>query len=138
MSSIRSLLVLVVLLVSACSQMTRKDEKLLQLTLREYATTVRWGEFADALRFLDSGENAAKAPPSIELERWKQWRVAGYREQPYVLFEDGYAEQIVQIELIHQHSQSTRSIVDKQRWRYDAEKESWRLTSGLPRLTPER
>ena len=40
--------------------------------------------------------------------------------------------QVVQIELANVNTQSVRSIVDRQVWKYDEAGKRWWLTSGLP------
>lgn len=114
----------------------KNNERRLQRTLYDYASTFRWGDVEQVISFFDIGENAKKLPTAFEIARWKQWRVVGYSAQPYALSKNGFAEQIVKIELSNVNTLVTRNIIDYQRWRYDKSTKTWRLISGLPVLSP--
>ncbi len=133
--SLRWLMLALALLMSAGNVMAGKEERRLQTTLYDYASAFRWGEIDQILSFFDRGEGAAKAPTTFDLERWKQWKVVGYQALPFSASKDGHAEQIVKIELSNVNTQATRTITDRQRWRYDKKLKSWLLTSGLPNLS---
>ena len=111
------------------------EDRRLQATLYDYHSTFRWGEMNQILTFFDRDKDAARPPTTFEVERWKQWRVVGYRAQPYVMFKGGRAEQVVEIEITNVNTQITRKIVDRQKWRYDRANKLWLLTSGLPNLS---
>jgi hypothetical protein len=128
-----SLLALGLLWVAA-SALGMGEERRLQVTLYDYASAFRWGEMNQILTFFDRDKDATPAPTTFDLERWKQWRVVGYRAQPFAMSKDGHAEQVVEIEITNVNTQSTRKIMDRQRWRYDRKAKVWLLTSGLPRL----
>lgn len=133
--TLRWWLIFIVLLMAAGAVQGRGDERRLQSTLYDYAGTFRWGKIDQVLSFFDHAETAAKAPSTFELERWKQWRVVGYRAQPYALSKDGNAQQVVEIELSNINTQVTRTVIDRQRWRYERKSKIWLLTSGLPSLS---
>lgn len=128
------LFALVLTLASSATQ-ARGDERRLQVTLYDYASAFRWGEMNQILSFFDQGEESAPAPTSFDLERWKQWRVVGYRAQPYSFSKDGRAEQLVEIEITNVNTQATRKVMDKQRWHYAKKRKVWLLRSGLPALS---
>ncbi len=128
-----SLLALSLLWVAA-SALGMGEERRLQVTLYDYASAFRWGEMNQILTFFDRSEDAAEAPTTFELERWKQWRVVGYRAQPLAMSEEGHAVQVVEIEITNVNTQATRKITDRQRWRYDRKAKVWLLASGLPSL----
>jgi hypothetical protein len=44
----------------------------------------------------------------------------------------------LEIKLINRHTQAERSILDRQHWRFDAARQRWWLTSGLPDITESR
>lgn len=123
------------MLLFAGTALGMSQERRLQVSLDAYASAFRWGEMNQILSFFDRTDAAAKAPTTFELERWKQWRVAGYRAQPSAIFKDGHAEQLVEIELTNVNTLMTRTIKDHQRWRYERKLKSWLLTSGLPSLS---
>lgn len=132
--SIRWLLLVLVLLFSVSAQ-ARVDQRRLQVALYDYAGAMRWGDVGQILSFFDKAEAAAPAPTPFELERWKQWKVVGYRAQPYSVFEDGHVEQRVEIELSNINTLATRTVIDRQRWRYEKKRKAWLLVSGLPKLS---
>lgn len=123
------------LLMLAGAALGMGEERRLQATLYDYASAFRWGEMNQILSFFDRSETAAKAPTPFELERWKQWHVVGYRAQPFAMSKDGNAAQIVEIELSNVNTLATRTITDRQRWRYDRKNKVWLLTTGLPSLS---
>jgi hypothetical protein len=136
MTQFAKLIWFVVLLALAGCGGSRPDLKLLDQTLDQYASVRRWGKIEDALAFVDPEVLARAAPTSLELERWRQVKVASYRARPYVLDGSDRATQWVDIDIVNVNTQVMRSIVDRQQWRYDASAERWWLSSGLSRLEP--
>lgn len=132
---IRWLLFALILLLVAGAAQARVDQRRLQVTLYDYAAAVRWGDLSQILSFFDKSEKAVPAPTPFEVERWKQWKVVGYRAQPYTVFEDGHVEQRVEIELSNVNTLATRTVIDRQRWRYEKKRKAWLLISGLPNLS---
>ena len=118
-----------VLLVACAGK--REEDKLLDLTLAQYAAAVRWGSVDDAMAFLAP---EAPRPTAFELERLKQLQVAGYREQPPVVLSPTEVEQIAQIDFVNRHTQEGKSTIERMRWRYDDAAKRWWLVSGIPRL----
>ncbi len=134
---IRSLLLALVLVACAgCASMQAQSENnALQTTLIAYANAVRWGGWNQALAFVDP-KTLKKHPLShLDKERYKQVRVASYTEQPAVPVGPHEVQQIVQIGLINVNTQTERTIVDKQVWRYNEKNKRWRLMTGLPDIT---
>lgn len=132
----RMVVVLAVVVLAACASAQKQEAKLLESTLRSYASVMRWGDVAQALPFIDPEVLEAKPVDAITLERFKQVQVAGYRERSLEMTGELEARQIVQIDLVNRHTQEVRSVVDQQRWRYDAVEKKWWLMSGLPDITP--
>ncbi|HVF34130.1 MAG TPA: hypothetical protein VND91_02280 [Candidatus Saccharimonadia bacterium] len=133
-----TILVAAVVLSAGCGSSKSKDIKVLEETLRQYASTVRWGDIEQALSFVDPEVLKADPVEPFELERMRQLQVAGYRERPYAFVGELRVRQIVQIELVNRHTQEVRSTVDAQEWRFDPEAKRWWLMSGLPRFEPEK
>lgn len=124
-----------VLALAGCGSSQKADVKILEQTLRDYASAVRWGDDpALALAFVDPEVLREKPVDKLELDRLRQVQVAGYRERPYAFTGELRVRQVVQIELVNRHTQQARSIVDVQDWRYDPEARRWWLVSGLPRM----
>jgi hypothetical protein len=123
-------------LCAGCSAMTTQSESRdLELTLVAYANAVRWGDFEQALAFVDKQTLKDHPLSAIDMERYKQVKVAAYTEQPPVPTGPHEVRQIVQISLVNINTQTERSIVDKQLWRYDEKGKHWHLMSGLPDIT---
>jgi hypothetical protein len=129
-------LALAVSLLSGCATDVRNEA--LTHSTNAYASAIRWGDWEGAQSFID--KDYAKDHPlsSIEGGRLGQLRVTGYDEgggpRP-----DGDDEvvQVVQINVVNVNTQSERTVVDHQRWRYDREKKKWWLMTGLPDFSPK-
>lgn len=117
-------------LLAACSNSNERDKQL-DATLDQYAATIRWGDIDAAIAFLAPD---AKRPSTFEIERLKQLQIAGYREQPPVLLSPNEVEQMAQIDFVNRHTQESRAVVERFRWRYDDTAKRWWLVSGLPKL----
>ncbi len=129
-----SLLALASLLLLAGCATNRADT--LDTTLRAYASAVRWGDFQSATLFIEPANRAGHSSSALDLARYKQVQVSGYDAGGGPVHDgDNQVRQIVHIDLIDLSSQSGRSIVDRQTWRYDETSKRWWLTSGLPDIT---
>ena len=123
-------------LPSACAtDQLRSKQKVLDDTLRSYAAAIRWGDMGQAQAFLDPKLREQHPPTALELARYQQVQVSGYDEQPPQPVNDTEVRQTVKIDLVNVNTQSARSIVDHQVWRYDAATKHWWLTSGLPDIS---
>ncbi|KRE96646.1 hypothetical protein ASG87_16450 [Frateuria sp. Soil773] len=130
------LTLLAAVLLGGCAS-DQRNQALIH-TLNAYANTLRWGDFSTALQFVDPKERAAHPPSALDMERYKQLKVSDYNDdagpQPSG---ENEVRQVVQINLVNLHTQSERSVIDRQVWRYDPEKNRWWLMSGLPDITGE-
>ncbi len=123
------------LLLAGCAT-KQHSRDLLHVTLYDYSGAIRWNNFAGAAALLDPKlEQPVKA---IDMKRYEQVQVTGYDVRGSEMPTPETYNQVVEIRLINRHTQAERSIVDKQRWRYDAEARQWWLTSGLPDITEGR
>ena len=128
--------VLASLLLGACANTEiRSRQTILDETLRSYAATIRWGDINQALAFIDPKERAAHPPSALDLARFKQVQVSGDNAQAPVPVNGTEVHQTVQIDLVNVNTQSARSVVDRQVWKYDEEGKHWWLTTGLPDIT---
>jgi hypothetical protein len=131
-----ALLLAAAALLGACaSKEIRSKANILEQTLRSYAATIRWGDIRQATSFIEPKVLAEHPPSQLDLDRLQQVRVSGYEEQPAVPVGENEVRQTVQIELINVNTQTTRSIVDRQVWKYDEATKHWWLTSGLPDIS---
>lgn len=128
-----SLVLLVATGLSACGGPgTREDS--LRVRLYNYSAAVRWNEIEQAAGFVDPETQRARPFTAADLERWRQVQVSRYVEGPQGMDAQGRVLIAVEIELIDRATQSVRSIIDRQRWRYDEQAKTWWLESGLPSL----
>jgi hypothetical protein len=123
-----------ILALAGCATGPEGDTKILQATLDDYATTLRWGDIPQAIAYIDPKVLQEHPVTGLDLERFKQVRIAGYREQPWSLIGEGRARQVVEIEIINRNTATVRSIVDMQIWRWDPVAKHWWLETGLPRI----
>ena len=103
-------------------------------TMYHYAAAVRWGDVEQIIAFQDPKVLAEDPPEPIELERWRQLRVTGYRARGLEPQPDQSVVQFAEIEFMNKHTQTTSALVDREQWRYDEDAKRWWLTSGLPDL----
>ena len=130
------LLALVAMLCAGCA--TDQRNQALVTTLNAYASTLRWGDFQSAQQFVDPKVREAHPLSSLDLARYGQVRVTGYDEGAGPVPDgENQVRQVVQISLVNVNTQSERTVVDRQSWRYDPEKKRWWLMSGLPDITRE-
>ena len=130
------LLMLSCALLGACAtEKMRSRQTILDETLRSYAATIRWGDIERAQAFLDPKLRETLTPSALDLARYRQVAISGYSEQPATPVGDNEVHQLVQIELVNLNTQSARSILDRQVWRYDEESKRWWLVSGLPDIS---
>jgi len=123
------------LLMTACAT-GRPDDRKLELTLYDYAGAIRWNQVDRALDFIDPDLREKLLPSAIDRQRIDQLQVTAYNvvgTQP--VSETEYLQQ-VELRIINRHTQVERSVIDRQRWRWDVESKTWWLTTGLPDFAP--
>jgi uncharacterized protein YceK len=126
--------VLAVALLGGCGTI-KNQQTLLQNTLEAYAAVIRWGNFDEAAAFVDPDILKEHPISALDIERYRQVRVTGYLEQKAMPVGENEVRQLVEIGLVNVNSQSARSIVDRQLWRWDPKIKRWWLVSGLPDIT---
>jgi hypothetical protein len=126
------------LLLTACGGGTRADLKLLDTTLDQFASAVRWGTPDQLVAFIDPEVLRTRPIREFDVERLRQLRVGGFRAQPPVLVGEDRARQVAEVELINVNTQQGRSAVEVTEWRWDATAQRWWLVSGLPRYDSGR
>lgn len=121
-------------LFAGCATPTKKKDAL-DATLESYASTIRWGNFEDAVAFIDPAVLKEHPLTGLDLQRYQQVRVSGYNPQSPRPLGDKEIGQVVEVILINNNTQSVRSLIDRQRWRYDDKDKRWWLMTGLPDIT---
>ncbi len=132
--ALRAVVIGAALLVVACAS-TKSKETLLTETLRLYHATIRWQSIEQAESFIDPAYREAHPLTALELERYRQVRFTGYSEGGTVPVSDTEVRQGVEITLVNVNTQASRTIVDRQIWKYDTAGKRWMLASGLPDIT---
>lgn len=127
------LLALAALLLAGCPS-KRSARGPLDQVLYDYAGAIRWSDFEAAWSFIDPEVRLAQATASLELERLKQFQTSDYQVKRVIGSDGEYYEQLVEVRLVNRHTLVERTVLERQRWRYDAANKAWWLVSGLPRL----
>ncbi len=131
--TMRAFLAVLALTVTGCAGVASEKRKFEQ-TLYHYAAAVRWGDIEQILAFHEPTVLVASPPEEMELDRWRQLRVAGYRTRGQEPQPDGSIVQFAQIEFTNRHTQTSFVVVDREIWRFDKDAKRWWLESGLPDL----
>ncbi|QAU24196.1 hypothetical protein EO087_09520 [Dyella sp. M7H15-1] len=128
------LILLSTVLLSACA--TDKRDYALSHTMIAYANAVRWDGLEAAEPFVDPKVREAHPITDLDRARFKQVQVSDYDDgNGPVPSGENEVRQNVQISLTNVHTQTVRTIVDRQLWRYDPKKQRWWLESGIPDIT---
>ncbi|MFO1505695.1 MAG: hypothetical protein U1F23_01230 [Lysobacterales bacterium] len=133
-----SALAVAAVLAGCATDSMRSREKVLDDTLKSYAATLRWGDFAQAESFVDPEYRKTHPLTDLDRARYRQVQVTYYHDQPAVPDGTDTVRQTVEIGLVNVNTQTARSIIDKQVWRYDEAAKHWWLASGLPDITRDR
>ncbi len=114
----------------ACQSAEKNDS--LRARLYQYSAAIRWNEIDQALAFVEPAHLLERPFTEEDRQRWRATQVARYFDGPQSTDANGDVRVSVQLELIDRDSQSVRSVVDRQVWRYDEATKTWWLTTGLP------
>ncbi|MBN8727016.1 MAG: hypothetical protein J0H15_04855 [Xanthomonadales bacterium] len=123
------------LLAGCATENMRSKQTVLDETLRSYAATIRWGDIEQAQAFIEPRLRAERPPSALDLARYQQVRITGYDEGQAQPVGETEVRQTVRIDLVNINTQSARSVLDQQVWRYDEEAKRWWLVSGLPDIS---
>ena len=102
-----------------------------------YSAAIRWGDFEGAWMLVDPAYREAHPMSDIELERYKQIQIAGYRDMATQTLPDGDVVREIQIEIVNRHTLMQRSTRYTERWHYDPATKTWWLAVGLPDVFEE-
>lgn len=100
-----------------------------------WSAAIRWGDFEGAWNLLDPAYRATHPLGDLELARYKQLQVSGYRELGAQIAGDTAVREI-QIGVVNRNTQIARDARYTERWRYDPVAKTWWVVSGLPDLSP--
>ncbi|KGQ17840.1 hypothetical protein LF41_1915 [Lysobacter dokdonensis DS-58] len=132
LSSLMLALCLCVLALSGCA--SSKDTNQLDRQTYAYSAAIRWGDFEGAWTLVDPKYREAHPLSDVELERYKQVQIAGYRDLAEQVLPDGDVVREIEIDVVNRHTLTQRQTRYTERWRFDAESKTWWLVVGLPDL----
>ena len=133
MAGLKFYIFLLVLLVVGCvsvSEIKRMDK--FEQIANAYELSIRWSDFEMASSFLKDQED-----PEIgaQLENLKQFNVTAYTIKRFVPAADKSRVLIIaEVQYFKKSGLIVKNYSHRQLWQYDADKENWYLTSGLPEL----
>jgi len=131
------LVLLPFILLMGCA--TSSESKSLELALSQYEKIVRWSQWDAAVDFLAPEFLEQRPITRLDLDRLRLFRVTQYSVRSSLPYADGMGlQQNVEIRLFNKSRAVERSIIDRQDWRYDSERQRWSLHSGLPDVTQAR
>lgn len=127
--------VVLLCLIAGSADARSKKDKAMDQVLLDYAATLRWGGFEQAMSFIDPVVREARPISSVDLNRYRQVRVSYYHQQSPVEVSKTEIQVLAEIGIINNHNQSERVVYDRQTWRWDPKLKRWWLMSGLPAIT---
>jgi hypothetical protein len=134
-SLLRIVLATAVMMLVACAANPRVPTP--DDTFYNYAGTLRWNGFEQALDFVDPLHREAQPPTALELERYRQVEVKGYQVVRATPLSADRIQREVEISLVNRHTQRERVLRRTEVWRLDSEARRWWLASGLPDITAD-
>ena len=122
-----------VVLLAGCASAKHQMGALDQMQYA-YSAAIRWGDFEGAWNLVDPKYRDAHPMSDMELERYKQIQIAGYRDVATQTLADGDVVREIQIDLVNRHTLTERSTRYTEHWHFDSPTKTWWLTNGLPDL----
>ena len=122
-----------VVLLAGCASAKHQMGALDQMQYA-YSAAIRWGDFEGAWNLVDPKYRDAHPMSDMELERYKQIQIAGYRDVATQTLADGDVVREIQIDLVNRHTLTERSTRYTEHWHFDPPTKTWWLTNGLPDL----
>ena len=124
-----------VLLLVGCAKIqdyTKMDH--FDTATRAYSHHIRWSEFEDAAMFVKSSEDEDESIPQLP-ELMKMIKVTDYSIKKTAVSEDQTkVVQIVEVQYYRKDKMIVETIREKELWEWDAEKQEWKLSTGLPKF----
>ncbi len=131
-------LVLAGLTLTGCAGSSQQT-KTLELTLNQYEQIIRWSQWDGAVDLLAPEYLQNNPITRLDMDRLRLFRVTAYTVRSAIPFDAGMGlSQTVEIRLFNRNRAVERTLIDRQEWRYDPDRERWFLHSGLPDVTKAR
>lgn len=124
------------LLLGGCGSLqSQKRANALSDTLNEYRILMRWGDYESALTYVRFRPGKAQELPEVDLDALKQVRLASYDViEQVVTPEETEAEVKVAMTYYHEESNVLHTLIQRQHWWYDGERNRWYLETEFPDL----
>ncbi|MBS0456804.1 MAG: hypothetical protein JSS44_05685 [Proteobacteria bacterium] len=126
----------IVLALAACGGIKPSQDRAQELTLYDFTSAMRWGDFNAAYDFVDPETKKDHPLTDLERERFKQVEVAGYEVVANVQGTDTIDRKI-KLDLVNRNTQIPRTVTYHEHWRWDPTLKHWWLSSGLPDISPQ-
>lgn len=127
------LLLLPVLLAMTGCATTQDRGGALQQSQYAWSAAIRWGDFEGAWTMVDPEYRTQHPMTGLEFERYAQLQISAYHPSGEQVGND-VATRAVEIGVVNRNTLQTREARYVERWRYDPDKRTWWITSGLPDL----
>lgn len=113
---------------SGCARVEKESKSLgLESATNGYRQSIRWAYYEAAVGFLHP-----EVRGNVDFDALANVRVTSYEVVVPPVIDNDTAIQVVQLQYVLNDRQTVKQLADRQEWRYDAERESWWLHSGLP------
>ena len=123
---------LVAVLLGACATTGGSKSDKLYEAQNAYSGAVRWGDFEGAWGLVEPAYREAHPMTELQLSRYGQIQVSGYRDIGSSVFDDGTAVRDIQIGVVNRHTLAERTVRYRERWHWDETQKRWWLQAGLP------
>jgi hypothetical protein len=123
--SIALILAALVLTVGCASTFSFRREEVYDETVRAYGRLISWSDFGSAAAFLAPDAAVKTVPPGV--------RVARYDFKQAIFTQDKTeAINLIEITYYRETELRVKTLMDRQLWQYNAERDTWLLKSGFP------
>ena len=132
MGNLKWIVFVLVLFIFGCAEVQKREKmSLFDDTTRAYDVAIRWGDYEDAHAFKKLSDRDNKLP---DFEKYRQIRVTSYKVKKTILDPESLSKvlRIVDIQYYRMDNVTVKTLVDRQKWEYDEEKDRWYLISELP------
>jgi hypothetical protein len=123
--SILLIVAAVVLTVGCASTFDFRREEVFEETVRTYGRLITWSDFGSAGAYLAPDATVKSVPQGV--------RVAGYDFKQLVFTQDKLAAvNVVEINYYRETELRLKTLLDRQLWEFNADRQTWMLKSGFP------
>lgn len=129
-----ALLAMLAMAMASTGALAAKQSGKLEQVQNSYAAAIRWGDFENAWQAVDPAYREEHPMTDLELERYQQVQVSGYRDISTGVEADQTVFRTIEVRVINKHTMAERTMRYRERWRWDAEAKRWWLVVGLPDL----